>query len=95
LNATEPEKAVVTHPVLISAVAKSVLNIGGIPYIGDSPSGPFTKRRLKKVYEKSGLIKLSKELGIELNYDTSYKKLILLAVKDYKRYLYVIFSKGR
>jgi len=75
LNATEPEKAVVTHPVLISAVAKSVLNIGGIPYIGDSPSGPFTKRRLKKVYEKSGLIKLSKELGIELNYDTSYKKI--------------------
>ena len=75
LNASEPEKAVVTHPALISAVAKSVLDIGGIPYIGDSPSGSFTKRRLRKVYEKSGLIKLSKELGIELNYDTSYEKI--------------------
>ena len=75
LNATEPEKCVVTNPAVIGAVAKSVLKVGGIPYIGDSPSGQFTKRRLKKVYKKSGLIKLSKQLDIELNYDTSSKKI--------------------
>ncbi|MCJ7570640.1 MAG: DUF362 domain-containing protein [Candidatus Thermoplasmatota archaeon] len=75
LNATEPEKCIVTNPVVISAVAKSVLKVGGIPFIGDSPSGQFTKRRLKRVYKKSGLIKLSKQLGIELNYDTSSKKI--------------------
>jgi len=76
LNATEPKKCVVTNPVVVGAVAKSVLKAGGIPYIGDSPSGQFTKRRLNKVYEKSGLLKLSKDLGIELNYDTSSKKIV-------------------
>ncbi len=76
LNATKPEKCVITNPAVISAVAKSVLKVGGIPYIGDSPSGLFTKRRLKRVYKKSGLIKLSKQIGIELNYDTSSKKIV-------------------
>ena len=75
LNATEPEKCIVTNPAVITAIVKSVLKVGGIPYIGDSPSGQFTKRRLKKVYKKSGLIKLSKQLGIELNYDTGSKKI--------------------
>jgi len=75
LNATEPEKVVVTSPKIIGSVAKEVMRIGAKPIIGDSPSGPFTKRRLKKVYEKSGLIDLSNDLGIELNYDTSSKKI--------------------
>ena len=74
LNASEPEKSVVTHPNFIKSVAKEILQIDAIPYIGDSPSGPFTKRRLEKVYSKSGLIDLSNEFGIELNYDTRSKK---------------------
>ncbi len=75
LNATKPEKAVVTDPRFIEAVVKAVHNAEGIPVIGDSPSGPFTKRRLQKVYEKAGLIDLSKRLGIELNYDTRSTKM--------------------
>ena len=56
LNASEPEKSVVTHPNFIKSIAKEIFKIDAIPYIGDSPSGPFTKRRLEKVYGKSGLI---------------------------------------
>ena len=85
LNATEPEKYVVTNPAVISAVAQSILKVGGIPYIGDSPSGPFTKRRLKRVYKKSGLIKLSKHLDIELNYDTGFKKIVFRDGKRLKK----------
>jgi len=70
-----PEKAVVTHPAVIKVVAQTVLKSGGIPFIGDSPSGPFTKRRLEKAYEKSGLKAVASSLGIELNYDTRVKKL--------------------
>jgi uncharacterized protein (DUF362 family)/NAD-dependent dihydropyrimidine dehydrogenase PreA subunit len=81
---SEPEKAVVTHPAVLSAVAQSVLNAGGIPYIGDSPSGQFTKRRLEKVYTKSGLKDLASTLGIELNYDTSVKKITILEGKKLK-----------
>jgi len=75
LTATEPEKVVVTNPKIVGAVAKQVQKVGATPIIGDSPIGLFNKRRLKKVYEKSGLIDLSKKLGIELNYDTSCKKI--------------------
>ena len=74
LNASVPSKAVVTDPALVKKTAEAVLKEGGIPYIGDSPSGQFTKRRLKKVYEKAGLTDISRELGIELNYDTTTKK---------------------
>jgi uncharacterized protein (DUF362 family) len=77
LTATAPEKTVVTHPAIIGAVAKAVLKVGGTPIIGDSPSGQFTKRRLKKVYNRTGLIDLSKELGMELNYDTNYKEVTI------------------
>ncbi len=75
LNASIPEKAVVTHPNLIKSVVKEVLEVGGTPYIGDSPSGQFSKRRLDKVYQKAGLIELANELGIELNYNTSSTKM--------------------
>jgi len=75
LNATEPEKAVVTNPSFVEAVAISVLRAGAIPFIGDSPSGNFSKRRLEKAYKRSGLIEISTKLGIDLNYDTGYKKI--------------------
>jgi uncharacterized protein (DUF362 family) len=72
---SKPEKAVVTHPAVVGAVAQAVLKRGGIPYIGDSPSGQFTKRRLEKTYRKAGLKDLANKLGIELNYDTSTQKI--------------------
>ncbi len=85
LNATKPERCVVTNPSFISSVAESVLKVGGIPFIGDSPSGPFTKRRLRRVYKKSGLIKLSKQLDIDLNYDTGSKKINFSQGKKLKK----------
>lgn len=75
LNASTPEKRIVTDPSLVKKTAEAVLQAGGIPYIGDSPSGQFTKRKLERVYMKSGLKEISHELGIELNYDTSTKKI--------------------
>jgi uncharacterized protein (DUF362 family) len=75
LNASTPEKPVLTHPAVVSAVAQLVLDVGGVPFIGDSPGGPFTKRRLDKVYERSGMKKAASDLGIELNYDTTSKKI--------------------
>jgi uncharacterized protein (DUF362 family)/NAD-dependent dihydropyrimidine dehydrogenase PreA subunit len=85
LSPSEPEKAVVTHPAIVNAVAQAILKIGGIPYIGDSPSGQFTKRRLEKAYTKSGLKDLAKTLGIELNYDTRVKKISIPKGKKLKR----------
>jgi len=75
LNASTPEKAVVTNPSLIKAVIKEVRKAGGIPFIGDSPSGKFSKRRLDKVYASAGLVDLANELDVELNYNTDSKKM--------------------
>jgi len=85
LTPSKPEKAVVTHPAVINAVAQTVLNIGAIPYIGDSPSGQFTKRRLEKTYAKAGLKDLANNLGIELNYDTRSRKIIISQGKKLKK----------
>lgn len=82
LNATEPNKAVITNPKVVEAVAINVLKSGGIPIIGDSPSGPFTKRKLQKVYNMAGMTNLSNDLGVELNFNTKYTK---LTIPDGKR----------
>jgi uncharacterized protein (DUF362 family)/NAD-dependent dihydropyrimidine dehydrogenase PreA subunit len=84
LSPSEPQKAVVTHPAVVGSVAQAILQIGGIPIIGDSPSGQFTKRRLEKAYTKSGLKSLANTLGIELNYDTGVKKITIPEGKKLK-----------
>jgi len=85
LGPSPVEKAVVTDPSVVSAVAQSVLAVGGVPFIGDSPGGPFTKRRLDKVYERSGMKKVASDLGIELNYDTTSTKVDIPCGKRLKR----------
>ena len=75
LSAREPQKAVTTHPEIVRAVAKAVKKAGGKPYIGDSPSGMFSRRALMKAYKQSGLEKIANEEKIPLNYDTRSKKL--------------------
>ncbi len=62
LSARVPEEGVTTHPVVIRALAELIIENGGIPYIGDSPSiGSF-----QKVVEKTGMQRISKEVGINL-----------------------------
>jgi uncharacterized protein (DUF362 family)/Pyruvate/2-oxoacid:ferredoxin oxidoreductase delta subunit len=62
LCARSPEKCVTTHPAVVRVVAKMVLDVGGKPFIGDSPAiEPF-----KWVAAKSGMDKVSGDLGIEL-----------------------------
>ena len=85
LSAKAPEKAVTTHPEFVRAVAKAVREAGGKPYIGDSPAGTFSKRNLKKAYERSGLENLAKEEEIPLNFDTSAKKLDISNGKRLRR----------
>ena len=75
LNASTPNQAVVTHPNLVESLIYEIKKAGGIPYIGDSPSGQFSKKRLEKVYLKAGLIELANKLDIELNYDTRSTKI--------------------
>ena len=85
LASCTPESAVVTHPAVVREVALAVQKAKGIPYIGDSPSGKFSKKRLDDVYQKSGLKALASELGLELNYDTRTKKIVVPNGKRLKK----------
>lgn len=85
LSASTSDSAVVTNPSLVKAVALSVSEVGGIPIIADSPSGPFSKRRLEKIYRISGMKQLSDEQGIDLNYDTRTTKVEIPHAKRLKK----------
>ncbi|MGB5983898.1 MAG: DUF362 domain-containing protein [Desulfobacterales bacterium] len=77
LSGRKPEKAVTTHPEVVRAVARAVKRVGGVPYIGDSPSNRFSKGVLRKAYQGSGLQAVADEEGVALNWDTGSQRQVL------------------
>lgn len=70
----DPKKAVTTHPVVVEAITRILQDVGCQVIIGDSPGGPFTPRRLRRIYQAAGLIRVAEETGACLNYECgSYK----------------------
>ena len=63
LSARQPDAGVTTHPAIVEAVAKAVLQIGATPVISDSPGGAI--RGTKRVLENTGMANVAKRLGIE------------------------------
>jgi uncharacterized protein (DUF362 family)/Pyruvate/2-oxoacid:ferredoxin oxidoreductase delta subunit len=61
LMSAAPEKAVVTHPVVVEAVASIVIDCGAKPFIGDSP--PLGN--LNRVLAKSGYDPFMKKMNVE------------------------------
>lgn len=70
-----PDGATTTHPSIVEEVVKQVQSAGGIPIIGDSPGGSYTKNRLKSIYETTGMIQVAANTGCQLNYDTSSRQI--------------------
>lgn len=64
LSARPPEDAVDTHPEVVRAVVRLVRRAGGVPFIGDSPGGYGAD--MDEVFEKSGMLGVSKSEGVEL-----------------------------
>lgn len=66
-----PETATTTHPEVARAIAVAVKRAGGIPILGDSPGGPYTKGMLSGVYEACGIRAVAQEIPCALNDDFS------------------------
>jgi len=66
-----PEDAATTHPALIYALAKTLVDYGADVTIGDSPGGPFSEVLLKGLYKQTGMEDAAKLSGAKLNFDTS------------------------
>jgi uncharacterized protein (DUF362 family)/NAD-dependent dihydropyrimidine dehydrogenase PreA subunit len=70
LRVSRPERAVVTHPEVVRAVALLARDAGGKVIVADSPGGMFTTALLRLVYRESGLQAVADEAGLTLNRDT-------------------------
>jgi uncharacterized protein (DUF362 family)/ferredoxin len=74
LSDSKPNQAIVTHPVIVEAVMKMVIDAGGNPIIADSPGAgiPYTANALKRVYKTAGYDKISLNCNDILNLDTTW-----------------------
>ena len=66
-----PEQGGTTHPALVAALVRMIQAIGAVPFIIDSPGGPYAKTMLRTVYRVTGMHEVSKKTGAELNLDTT------------------------
>ncbi len=64
LNANPPEKAVTTHPAIVKAAIKLVKEVGGKPFIGDSPGVAYEE--IEEAWQKTGLRKAVEEEGAKV-----------------------------
>lgn len=71
ITARRPDEAVTTHPAVVKALVQVVQAAGGLVTIADSPGGPFSHKRLERVYAASGMAQVAAETGAHLNYDLS------------------------
>ena len=51
ISKKKPEEAATTHPAVVEAVAKKLVDKGASVIIGDSPGGPYTKNMLQSLYK--------------------------------------------
>ncbi|MHB1295998.1 MAG: DUF362 domain-containing protein [Anaerolineae bacterium] len=70
VRALPPERAATTHPTVVAAVAKLVIEAGGRPMIADSPGGPYSEGIMRATYRKTGMSWAAEVSGAELCYDT-------------------------
>jgi uncharacterized protein (DUF362 family)/ferredoxin len=66
-----PERAVCTHPTVVAAVAKLVIEAGGRPLIAESPGGPYSATMLRVSYRKNQMTWAAEVSSAELNEDVS------------------------
>ena len=74
LSANKPEDAVTTHPAIVAAVARVLIDAGAEVIIGDSPGGVYTQASLSRVYRVCGMEQAARVSGAKLNYDLSYRR---------------------
>ncbi|HJK28204.1 MAG TPA: DUF362 domain-containing protein, partial [Methanocorpusculum sp.] len=72
LSDSGADSAVTTHPEIVRAVCRMVLDAGGQTVIADSPGAGhlYTPKTLRRIYERSGMAAVADETGAELSFDT-------------------------
>lgn len=93
VEAMKPEKAATTHPVLLTALTKLLVERGARVVIGDSPGSLFNSTVLSHVYSVCGL-KQAEEAGAELNQNFEQKSVFFPEAKVAKSFSYTSYLAG-
>jgi uncharacterized protein (DUF362 family)/Pyruvate/2-oxoacid:ferredoxin oxidoreductase delta subunit len=74
LQGLPPKRAVSTHPQVVRAVARLLIQAGASVTLADSPGGGirYLPGNLRKAYDTSGYSRVASELGFRLNLFTGY-----------------------
>ncbi len=88
LSGAHPDKCATTHPEVLLAVGKLLKEHGCKLVIFDSPGGGtfHNERTLRRTYRGAKFDEVALKLGIELNYDTSYRDVPANEGKKIKRF---------
>ena len=62
-----PERAVTTHPAVVSAVARLLKAARHEVTVGDSPAGPARPGYLRYLYRRTGMEEVARDLGLNLD----------------------------
>jgi len=73
VSAMKPDTAGTTHPAVVEALCRILIEKGCEVVIGDSPGGPFTGAYLKGIYHVCGMDGVALRTGAKLNDDFSQK----------------------
>ena len=68
LQAGDPDKAIITHPLVVRAVVKLAQEAGGQVLVADNPFiPPMNERGWDSLYERTGYAAIAAETGVRLN----------------------------
>ena len=85
--AAKPERAVTTHPNMLIALSKMLIERGASVVIGDSPGNFYTAAVLNRVYSMLGLEE-AEAFGVTLNRDFSEKQTYFEGAVQAKSFTY-------
>lgn len=88
VGAGKPETAITTHPVVLAALTRILLESGAASVtVGDSGGGPWTAGHMNHIYTASGM-HVVEEAGCTLNRDFSEKEAVFPEAKQAKSFRY-------
>ncbi len=81
------EKAIVTHPVVLAAVAVEVKEAGAHPLVVESPGTGVVHARpvIERAFRKVGYVEMAERYGFELSFDTAWDNVSAPEAKLAKR----------
>ena len=93
VSAMKPEKAATTHPALLAALTRLLIERGASVVIGDSPGGLYNAAFLNRVYAATGM-REAEEAGAVLNHDFSQNTADFPEAHIAKHFTYTAYLDG-